>query len=233
MTPPQPRWINALTKALSLPENKGQNVYQIATVENGIPRVRTQVHRDIIYPEGCPHLPILLTTTDARSPKVSQITATPRVEVAWWLQGSQDQFRIAGPVRFDRPGAGSPDDPGRGGPFLALRRMDQQNFDWEAKRRAVFDTMSAHMRASWCRPPPGSTMSAYADAKKWPATVPSLGEAESDEDRTNQEQALGNFALVLIEAEEVDWVQLGVIPNQRTKFVRQEDGSWKEEIIVP
>jgi len=227
-----PRWINALTKALSLPENKGQNVYQIATVDrDGTPRVRTQVHRDIIYPEGCPHLPLILTTTDVRTPKISQLAATPRAELAWWLQGSQDQFRIAGPVRIvPRPGhaAGS-----TGEPSPALKRLDEQGFDWEAKRRAVFDSMSAHMKASWCRPPPGSVMEAYADAKKWPATVPRLGEAASEEDRKNQEQALGNFALVLLEAEEVDWVQLGEKPNHRTRFVRREDESWAEEIIVP
>ncbi|OCH89574.1 hypothetical protein OBBRIDRAFT_794164 [Obba rivulosa] len=231
MTSSHPRWINALTKALSLPENKGQNVFQIATVENGTPRVRTQVHRDIIYPEGCPHLPVILTTTDVRTPKVSQLTATPRAELAWWMQGSQDQFRIAGPVRIvPRPGHPAANAEGAS---AALKRLDEQGFDWEAKRRAVFDVMSSHMKASWCRPPPGSAMESYEDAKKWPATVPRLGEAVSEEDKKNQEQALGNFALVLLEPEEVDWVQLGVLPNQRTRFVRRDDESWTEEIIVP
>lgn len=90
------------------------------------------------------------------------------------------------------------------------------------------------MKASWCRPPPGSVMDAYEDARKWPQTVPKLGEAESEEDRRNQAWALRNFALVLVEAEEVDWLQIGEKPNQRTRFTRQEGKTeWLEQIIVP
>jgi len=229
-----PRWKAALTKALSLPENKYQNVYQLATIDaNHDPRSRTVVHRDILHPEGCPHLPVLLTTTDVRTPKVSQLRGHPRVEITWWMGGSQDQFRIYGPVRI----VPSPDaklDSGSGSrePSLALDRMEEQDFDWEKKRLDVFDSMSAHMKASWCRPPPGSAMQSYDEAKKWPQTVPKLGEAETEEDKRNQEQAMRNFALVLVEALEVDWVQLAEKPNQRTRFTRSGE-EWKEDIIVP
>ncbi|KAI0962582.1 hypothetical protein AcW1_001371 [Taiwanofungus camphoratus] len=227
-----PRWLNAITKALSLPENKSQNVYQLATVEpNNTPRVRTVVHRDIVNPTDCPHLPIILTTTDVRTPKITQVRAHPRAELSWWMAGSQDQFRIFGPVRV----VTSPNAPAEAHleqSSLAFDKMDEQGFDWEKKRQDVFDNMSAHMKASWCRPPPGSVMDSYEDAKKWPQTVPKRGEAESDEDKRSQEQALRNFALVLIEVVEVDWVQLAVKPNQRTRFTRKGE-EWVEEIIVP
>ncbi|KAH9829509.1 uncharacterized protein C8Q71DRAFT_408066 [Rhodofomes roseus] len=228
-----PRWRAALTKALNLPENKYQNVYQLATVDaNDDPRSRTVVHRDILSPEGYQNLPILLTTTDVRTPKVSQIRGHPRVEITWWMGGSQDQWRIYGPVRLVPSPDVKIDSRSASQPSLALDRMDEQGFDWEKKRLDVFDGMSAHMKASWCRPPPGSTIKSYDEAKKWPQTVPKLGEAETDEDKRNQEQALRNFALVLVEAVEVDWVQLAEKPNQRTRFTRNGE-EWKEEIIVP
>ncbi|KZT73384.1 hypothetical protein DAEQUDRAFT_748937 [Daedalea quercina L-15889] len=232
--PAAPRWRTALAKALSLPENKYQNVYQLATIDaNRDPRSRTVVHRDFLHPEGSPHLPVLLTTTDARTPKVSQIHDHPRVEITWWMGGSQDQFRIAGPIRVVlSPDVKLESGSSRQEPSLALDRMDEQGFDWEKKRLDIFDSMSAHMKASWCRPPPGSIMKSYDDAKKWPQTVPKLGEAESEEDKRNQEQALRNFALVLVEPVEVDWVQLAEKPNHRTRFTRNGE-QWKEEIIVP
>ncbi|KAI0726851.1 hypothetical protein C8Q72DRAFT_887137 [Fomitopsis betulina] len=229
-----PRWRAAIVKALSLPENKNQTVYQLATVDaNQDPRSRTVVHRDFLHPEGAPHLPILLTTTDVRSPKVSHMRGHPRVEVTWWMGGSQDQFRISGPVRVvPPPGLESAMVSGSNHQSLALNRLDEQSFDWEKKRLAVFDTMSAHMKASWCGPPPGSVITSYEESKRWPQTVLKLGEAETEEDKRNQDQALGNFSLLLIEAVEVDWLQLAQKPNRRTRFTRDGE-EWKEELIVP
>jgi hypothetical protein len=93
--------------------------------------------------------------------------------------------------------------------------------------------MSGYMKASWCRPSPGTKLEGgYEEAKKWPQDLPKLGEAETEEDKQNLETALGNFALVLIDPFEVDFVELGVIPNQRTVFARHGE-DWVEEIVVP
>ena len=206
-------------------------MYQLATVDaNHDPRSRTVVHRDFLHPEGAPHLPILLTTTDVRSPKVSHLRGHPRAEVTWWMGGSQDQFRIMGPVRIIPPPAVAVNSPRS--ESVALSRLDEQGFDWEKKRLAVFDSMSAHMKASWCCPPPGTVIASYEELKQRPQTVPKLGEAETEDDKRNQEQALSNFALLLIEAVEVDWLQLAEKPNCRTRFTRSGE-EWKEELIVP
>lgn len=118
-----------------------------------------------------------------------------------------------------------------GGP--ALTALKKEGIDWESKRREVFDSMSGHMKASWCRPPPGGKLEGgYEEAKKWPQQLPKLGEADNEEDKTNLEIALGNFALVVIDPLEVDFVELGVVPNQRTKFTRDNE-EWTEEILVP
>lgn len=76
-------------------------------------------------------------------------------------------------------------------------------------------------------------MDSYSDAEKWPVTVVKPG--EEGYDAKDYEEALGNFALLLIDPIEVDYVELGVMPNRRTKFVRQEsdDQRWKEVILVP
>lgn len=162
----------------------------------------------------------------------------PRIEIAWWMAGSQDQFRISGTARIV-PHSSHPSYTPRLGEDLnseGLTLLDGDRIDWDQKRQEVFNSMSSHMRASWCRPPPGSVISSYEEAKRWPSTVPKLGEATTKEDEENQTVAFKNFALVLVDPIEVDWVQLSVVPNQRTRFRTPAEGGdrdWLEEILVP
>ena len=89
------------------------------------------------------------------------------------------------------------------------------------------------MKATWCRPAPGSKLDGgYEEGNKWPDKLPKLGEAKNEEEKRNLEQALGNFALMVIDPVEVDFVELGVVPNQRTKFTREGE-KWVEQIVVP
>lgn len=90
------------------------------------------------------------------------------------------------------------------------------------------------MKASWCRPGiPGTQLEGgYEEAKKWPQSLPKLGEAETEQDKRNLEIALSNFALVVIDPFAVDYVDLGIVPNQRTKFTKEGE-EWVEEIVVP
>ena len=142
-----------------------------------------------------------------------------------------DQFRLTGKAAIVPEPASRVDHSGGG---LAFERFSTGGFDWEAKRVQVFDSLSDHMRASWCRPTPGSPLEGgYEDAKKWPKSVPTTTGATSEEEKELVERALGNFALVLVEPTYVDWVELGVVPNQRTVFDRADDGSWAETIVVP
>lgn len=112
------------------------------------------------------------------------------------------------------------------------KRFDK--IDWEAKRRETFDELSGHMRASWCRPTPGSPLESYDKAKEWPETVKKLSELDgaTEEERKQTEVAFGNFALLLVDPTAVDYVELGVVPNQRT-FFKKEGEKWAEQIVVP
>ena len=142
-----------------------------------------------------------------------------------------DQFRLTGKVSIvPEPSSKVFHSGGSAG----FEKLSAGGFDWETTRVRVFDSLSDHMRASWCRPTPGSLLKGgYEEAKKWPKSVPATTGATNEEEKKLVEEALGNFALVLIEPTFVDWVEMGVLPNQRTFFTRGDDGSWAETIVVP
>jgi hypothetical protein len=221
-------------------------VFQLATIDNVfIPHVRSLIFRKFLIKQSTPSLPLLLSTTDIRTPKVSQLVANPAAELAWWIVGTQQQYRIIANVypvpnpkhplcsHFEQALSHAQDGTG-----LALFRDD----DWESQRLQTFKSMSSHMKASWCRPIPGSPLKGgQEEAKKWPETLedPSehkdLPEEKYNELLQNWNQALANFALVVIDPVEVDLVELGVVPNRRTRFFKPpgNHGIWHEEELVP
>ncbi|KAF8844221.1 hypothetical protein BDN67DRAFT_963354 [Paxillus ammoniavirescens] len=229
-------WYNALARALKEEGEKG-GVFQLATLEApNAPRVRSLVHREFLTATAIPDLPLLLTTTDVRTPKASQMNAEPRVEAVYWTASTQEQFRIIGRASIvPTPNYQGPYPSPSGRVFDELAK---EVFDWEKKRVEVFDSMSGHLKATWCRPVPGTPLEGgEEEMKKWPEKLPKLGEAESEEDKKNLAFALENFALLLVEPFEVDLIELGVQPNKRTNFKRDwEDPNsieFKETALVP
>lgn len=95
----------------------------------------------------------------------------------------------------------------------------------------AFDGISGYLRATFARPTPGTLMDSYEEANKWPETAPTRGEAEGAEQKVVDE-ALVNFALVVLDPSEVDFLELDPIPNRRTKWIKKGDG-WDEQIVVP
>ncbi|KAE9386451.1 hypothetical protein BT96DRAFT_891603 [Gymnopus androsaceus JB14] len=243
-----PRWQTAINNALE--KYQQAVVFQLASIDatSPIPSVRSLIFRSFVNPSSNPSLPLILTTTDVRSPKTTQIIANPHVHIAWWIEGTQEQFRVAGlgtiiPSPKDhlhKQFLHSTTSSAASSPNTGMAALSRENFDWEAKRKEVFKTMSAHMKASWCRPTPGSPLTGgEVEAKKWPERVDEPkpeGPDESEEEKENRrnwDTALRNFALVLVDPIEVDYVELGVLPNKRTKFTRSAQGVWKEQALVP
>ncbi|KIK98961.1 hypothetical protein PAXRUDRAFT_823304 [Paxillus rubicundulus Ve08.2h10] len=227
-------WYNALTRALKAEGEKG-GVFQLATLEApNAPRVRSLIHREFLTATAIPDLPLLLATTDVRTPKSSQLNADPRVEAVYWTASTQEQFRIIGRASIvPTPNYQGPYPSPSGRVFDELAK---EAFDWEKKRVQVFDSMSGHLKATWCRPVPGSPLEGgEEEMKEWPEKLPKLDEAESEEDKKNLAFALENFALFLVEPFEVDLLELGVQPNKRTNFKRNCEGSigFKETALVP
>ena len=169
----------------------------------------------------------------------------PTAELAWWDEKTQRQYRVTAdvylvpklehPLRSNFEHVLSRSQDGTG---LALFKDE----DWESQRLQMFKSMSAHMKASWCRPVPGSPLKGGQDeAKNWPEVVEDPSEHEDlprekyDKLLRNWKKALSNFALVVIDPIEVDLVELGVVPNRRTLFFKASGnhGLWREEELVP
>ncbi|KAF7307517.1 Pyridox-oxase-2 domain-containing protein [Mycena indigotica] len=226
-------------------------VIQLASIDvnTPVPHVRSLVFRSFVSPTNDESHPLLLATTggidlltaketnwnviDVRSPKTAQLISNPHVQVVWYIEGTQEQYRIAGTARvIPAPGEGLYK-------HFVHTLVELQNtakpssFDWEAKRLAVFRSMSPFMKASWCRPVPGSRLEGgQEEARKWPTEIhePAADDAEA---KKLWDMSLGNFALVVIEPSEVDHIELAPVPNLRTRYWRSNNGVWKDEELVP
>lgn len=218
-------------------------VIQLATVatDTVTPQARSHIVRSFLVPPNAPSLPLVVTTTDIRTPKVSQINSNAHVHIVHWIEGTQEQFRFNGRAvivpspchalyqHFMRV---IPNQRSNGSYGIAA--LVDSGFDWEKKRIDIFKSLSGHMRATWCRPVPGSPLTGgEEEARKWPARLEEPGVDSDEESKSNWETALANFALLVIDPYDCDYVELGVVPNRRTKFSRTEYGDWEEEALVP
>jgi hypothetical protein len=182
--------------------------------------------------------PLLISTTDIRTPKVTQLLSSPYIELAWWIDGSansdstKQQFRISGIVSLV-PSPHSEEVAAK----LVLEGNESREW-WESKRVESFKSMSAPMKASWAKPTPGSPLSLHGGPNapnSWPTKIEAPSEEDGEGEREKKQEvwdrALRNFALVVVEALEVDFVDLGVVPNRRWRFWRGGNG-WEEEEVV-
>jgi len=169
---------------------------------------------------------LLQTTTDIRTPKADQILSRPEsVEVAWWLPKSNLQYRLTC-TAYLLPHPSHPS----WTEFPAWKLGP--NVDWEAERLEAYDALSRVLRASFCRPIPGSRPENPEDAKNWPRELPKWAEAKEGKEKEQVDEALMNFAMLLLEPREVDVLELGPVPNLRTKYVNVEEG-WTQDSLVP
>ncbi|KAF9005146.1 pyridoxamine 5'-phosphate oxidase-domain-containing protein [Cyathus striatus] len=235
-----PEWKTFIEKSIS--QYPKDNVIQIATNDNASssPRVRSQIFRSFAETPSAPNLPLVISTTDIRTPKVTQMISHPNVELVWWIPSTRQQYRIAGSVLV----VPSPNHALHGvctgilqseellRSSLALSVFKSEEFDWEEKRREIWGNLSPYMRATLARPTPGSTLENPDDAKKWPQIIEEPKEGDSEETKKKWEYALGNFALVVIDPCEVDYVNMGVVPNTRTGYTRTGGGKWESQAVV-
>ncbi|KAG9101757.1 hypothetical protein FRC07_010278 [Ceratobasidium sp. 392] len=236
-----PRWLSQLTEILS--KTKEEIAFAFATVDTDgnapIPRVRHHLYRDIIATN--PIKPLLITTTDVRSPKVHQIrsypdTSGPNAEVAWWLPPAQVQFRLL-VIAYVLPSPSYKElfrfpEELLSGPSDKSSSPEELNTpaDWEKYRVKTFNSIPGSIRAGFARPTPGSVLSNPDDAKKWPTELPEIGKEKSEEEKKQVEEALKNFAVLVLEPLEVNLSEFN--PNRRTRWKRVGD-EWKEEVLVP
>ncbi|KAG8714751.1 hypothetical protein FRC11_007262 [Ceratobasidium sp. 423] len=226
-----PRWLGHLTTILS--EHKKATNYALATVDTDgdspIPRHPTR--------------PILIATTDVRSPKAHQLrshpsTKGPTAEVAWWIQPALCQFRIQARAHIlpapshalhsEFPLGKLPQNSGGDSGPDAPETVE----DWEALRVRTYNNLPPPLRASFVRPVPGSPLKNPEDVDKRPQELPEKGKEETEEEKEYVKKALENFSLVVLEPLQVDLVEFAVVPNRRTQW--SFDGQkWDEMAVVP
>jgi len=243
---------SAIEKQLSDATLACSVAFQLASIDptGRNPHVRSHIFRDFIYSSSAGEsLPLLVTTTDIRTPKVAQITSNPHVELAWWIDGTKEQYRISGVAhivpepnnsvytQFLHATQSSSLATANASPESAIALLGKERFDWQAKRLEVFKTMSGHMRASWCRPIPGSPLpGGLEEAKKWPETVTAPSDEDSAEEKARKQKlwdlAYTNFALLVIDPVEVDYVTMEVVPNRRWRNTKNANGKWDEQEVV-
>lgn len=248
-----PRWVDTLRSTLTknLKENKDLISYAFATIDSQskVPKVRYVVHRGFVNErrkdgDGSHNLvkddedqelitDKLVVTTDARTPKSIQLANDPSVEIAWWLAATQHQFRILGQA-YILPSPKFSETSSSQFPFPADRLAPYPGFNWEDERVRQFRKLSPELRASFVRPVPGTKLSEWdGKMEDLPQTlVEGYDEANTDEEKKQLDQALHNFALIVIDPQEIDLVDLGSQPNVRTKWFRKNE-QWQEEGVVP
>lgn len=149
-----------------------------------------------------------------RAPKALQTSSNPAggvLELAWWLAPTQEQFRIRG-RSYIYAKAGHPIN--QHFPFerLAPVQANGQPFDWEQERVRIWRKMSPALRASYCRPTPGTPLhrdgQGDIDPRTFPSTLPTDLDAKTDEEKAFIQEALTNMSLLVIEPFDVDWFVL-------------------------
>lgn len=84
-------------------------------------------------------------------------------------------------------------------------------FDWDSERVRIFRKMSPALRASYCRPTPGTPLSHNGengtdiDPKTFPTELPTDLDAKTDEEKMHIKEALLNMAIIVIEPFDIDW----------------------------
>ena len=135
MTPP---WLPLLQRALE--ENEGDRAVQVATVSpGGEPEVRTIILRGLSE-AGEPYF-----FTDARAAKVRAVEAEVKVlELCAWWNGTQEQFRLRGPVTL----------------------VTNDSSPWGERRRELWEHRGEDSRQSFLGAAPGTPLEEASESDK-------------------------------------------------------------------
>ncbi len=92
------QWHSVMKKSIKKSRAiRGGNYVQLATVQDGAPRVRTVVFRGWLPNTNHPTMSFI---TDKRSSKVAECAVNSSAEVCWWFPVSSEQFRLRGELKF-------------------------------------------------------------------------------------------------------------------------------------
>lgn len=187
------------------------------------------IQRSIVSENPSTLRPLLIASTDIRTPKVAQLTSSGSVsEIAWWIEDAGEQYRITAktyilPTKDHALHAAFPAD------LLGPDTEDDKVAWWERERVDTFNNkMGGVLRASFVRPTPGSPLpGGYEAGKEWPETLPRSTEAApGSKEAELVAEALNNFSLVVFQPSKVELVQLSIVRD----IPRSIGSSWAPEV---
>lgn len=177
---------------------------------------------------------LLLTTTDRRMAKTRQLAHGAAVA---WLFPSLVQVRLEGrailypaPIPFPDP---SPTTPEQDAAALAASfpegSAESSPQWWEAKRRDMFESLSPELRASFCRPKPGAELK--DDPAEWVDELPADAAGADAKTQAALARAWDNFAVLALQPESVEVLDLGAKPHTRTQWTSATDAPRKTDLV--
>ncbi|CAG8581560.1 14250_t:CDS:2, partial [Ambispora leptoticha] len=175
---------------------------------------------------------LLVVTTDLRSQVVNHLLQNSSFEAAWWFSVTGEQFRLSGDAYvLPHPShsllAVFPSK------TLATNYFTPPTpeFNWEAERIRFWHKMPAELRAFYTRPTPGTPIKEQEE-DNYLEKLSAVGETESEKELVKK--ALENFALIVMKANAVDYLQLYTTPNKRTKWLFDETtNQWESFKVFP
>jgi len=201
--------------------HKGSLNMSFATIKQGPkprPSVRTVIFRGFVgesreenepekLPGGNPpaQSSLIVVTTDALMPKVSELETSDGVfEVSWWQAGTNQQIRFNGKAHIYRP------NPAITFPEEELNKYidvgKKGGWTWENERERLWRSHRPVMRGSFRNPQPGTLLDDEKRKKLRPV------ELAADDDGPEAQEAKQRFSLVVLQVLELEILDLDPPP---------------------
>lgn len=100
---------------------------------------------------------------------------------------------------------------------------------WERKRRELWDALSPELRASFCRPKPGAELK--DDPNNWVDALPASDEGADEKMKDALKRAWENFAVLALQPERAEVLDLGASPHTRTEWTSATDAPRKTDLV--
>lgn len=236
-------WVPAFTRAIDS-ETAPFITFSFATVdENGLPKVRTCIHRGFLFDDKKTN--ILTLTTDIRMEKYEHLTKNPKFEACFWFPNSNQQFRLSGNAQLLNAGNVDSVNSEINYPLVSpnfirthrserdLTSLQHQNYssfekptkeEWESELNSKWNGLSRKLKSSFRNPEPGSKL----DSEKQKL----LDSISRGVDGSNEDEGQKFFSLILLLVDKVDYVNLGSHVS-RSIYERYDDDQWTEEEVCP
>ena len=193
---------------------RGGNYVQLATVTpDGLPKVRTIVHRGILNYQNNS---IFKFITDQRSQKVAQIQHRNKGEMVWWFLKSSEQYRISGDLMLVGTDSNNAE-------LLAVRKQMWGELRDTAREQFYWDQPGIPLNEKEQEQEPEPEPEDSTEVKNYPVG----GRGEDGKVLPPPD----TFLMMLLQPTTVDYLRL--TDNTRVVFAKTLDEKWTQSEVNP